>query len=600
MTTYSLTTWAWQGDFGAPTELIGPTTLDFVMPDTNTDFFYRTLGTTPAGYPVIAPETGAWTIRLDGTILLSFDGNGPEEITILAIDWDDGGTARTSYALNIHLPDTQVDYLVGIGRDALPEFSDFGAFEGWFARAALSAPAAGSGFGESDPITYDRMPDATRTDDDDVVGGPSDGVYDLGPGDDVIEAGDGDDTIYAGSGFDQLFGGDGEDYLYLDTDRGIAYGGEERDYIHTPQSHLTDAGPSTLYGGGGNDQLYVYDYDTVAYGGEGNDVIHGDGSFFGNGSGDVTFFGGAGDDYLVPGSGETTFYGGEGNDYLVLSTANGSIEFYQAFTGRDIGGGFGVLHIYDISHVYGGGYADRIVGDRASTDFFYVDAGGGDDLIKGGGGQNSLRGGNGDDRILGNEDSDILDGMLHDDTVFGLGGNDTVRGGPGDDFLYGGRGDDTVIGGADNDVLRGNRGDDRLLAEAGDDDARGGAGHDTIDGGEGDDFLVGENGNDVLRGGKGDDVLIGGFGGAAAGDGLTDIFRFHRPEIDGGWDRIKDFEDGIDQLQFIGWSFTDFTTDLYNRASDTVGGMRIDFGGGDVIFLENFDKADFDETDVIF
>ena len=182
MTTYSLTTWAWQGDFGAPTELIGPTTLDFVMPDTNTDFFYRTLGTTPgrvSGDRARNRRLDHSPGRHDPAVLRRQRAGGDHDPGDRLGRWRH---PRTSYALNIHLPDTQVDYLVGIGRDALPEFSDFGAFEGWFARAALSAPAAGSGFGESDPITYDRMPDATRTDDDDVVGGPSDGVYDLGPG----------------------------------------------------------------------------------------------------------------------------------------------------------------------------------------------------------------------------------------------------------------------------------------------------------------------------------------------------------------------------------------------------------------------------------
>lgn len=78
-------------------------------------------------------------------------------------------------------------------------------------------------------------------------------------------------------------------------------------------------------------------------------------------------------------------------------------------------------------------------------------------------------------------------------------GNDAVRGGRGNDTLDGGEGGDLLSGGAGNDNLRGGAGNDRLSGDAGDD---------TLDGGDGRDHLLGGRGTDVLRGGAGNDVLV--------------------------------------------------------------------------------------------
>ncbi len=45
--------------------------------------------------------------------------------------------------------------------------------------------------------------------------------------------------------------------------------------------------------------------------------------------------------------------------------------------------------------------------------------------------------------------------------------------------------------------------------------------------------------------------------------------------------------------------FTDFDAQVEALASQRTGGLRIDFGGGDILFVEGFDKGDFDAGDVV-
>ncbi len=66
----------------------------------------------------------------------------------------------------------------------------------------------------------------------------------------------------------------------------------------------------------------------------------------------------------------------------------------------------------------------------------------------------------------------------------------------------------------------------------------------------------------------------------------------------GGFDRIKDFENGIDVIDLQSFSFASFA-DVTALSSDTATGLRIDAGGGDVLFVENFFLASFDSGDVI-
>ena len=160
-----------------------------------------------------------------------------------------------------------------------------------------------------------------------------------------------------------------------------------------------------------------------------------------------------------------------------------------------------------------------------------VDAGDGDDVVRGSPGSDDIRGGPGADRLEG--------GAGADDIVPGdAAAADVVDGGPGRDFadyrertdpllidleegrsaedfvklvesVRGGRGDDVIFGSLAADALGGGRGNDELHGRDGGDDLFGGPGDDRLEGSDGDDELYGESGTDRLDAGPGNDHLYG-------------------------------------------------------------------------------------------
>ena len=101
-----------------------------------------------------------------------------------------------------------------------------------------------------------------------------------------------------------------------------------------------------------------------------------------------------------------------------------------------------------------------------------------------------------------------------------------------------------IIHGTENiDNLTGTRSNDVMHGAAGNDTLYGGYGNDLVSGDAGNDRLLGAQGNDTLIGGDGADILIGGDG--------ADIFTFDRAD---GHDRIKDYQQGVDHLEFRGIS----------------------------------------------
>lgn len=238
--------------------------------------------------------------------------------------------------------------------------------------------------------------------------------------------------------------------------------------------------------------------------------------------------------------------------------------------------------------VYGGDGADRLVGE-AGDDTLY--GGAGDDILKGRFGDNLIYGEDGNDRLFGSDGGDDrLFAGAESDTLYGLDGNDRLEGGDGDDFLYGGRGNDIVIGGTGDDVLRGNRNDDILSGSEGTDRLYGGGGNDSLFGGLGRDFLVGENGDDMLDGGEGDDNLTGGAG--------MDVFVFGG--VGYGYDRILDFEIGVDKISFGETSpLADFS-EVLAIASDIASGAKLTFGPGDVLLIMDLTVSELAEDDFYF
>ncbi|WP_241696568.1 cadherin domain-containing protein [Stenotrophomonas sp. SAM-B] len=189
-----------------------------------------------------------------------------------------------------------------------------------------------------------------------------------------------------------------------------------------------------------------------------------------------------------------------------------------------------------------------------------IDAGAGDDIVRGGDLGNDLLGGSGNDTLVGGLLDDWLFGGDGNDVLFagnvanvnfavgdtaaqataiaGNGGNGNyLDGGAGDDRLYGSIGSDWLEGGAGNDLLVGGEGGDILAGGAGDD--RGAGGEARLFGGGGSDqylFRLGD-GRDVVY----DEQGSGGIRGS--GDSLNDrLAKIANGELARNWAGGGDYE----------------------------------------------------------
>ena len=322
------------------------------------------------------------------------------------------------------------------------------------------------------------------------------------------------------------------------------------------------------------------------------------------------FIGGLGNDDITGDSQSNFFVGGEGDDIIDGGTnglegdtasyedATSDVSVYLQFLGIDVGGGQGIDTLIDIENLIGGNFNDRLIGDANDN---VLTGGDGNDILKGKEGNDTFFGGDGDDTMRGGAGTDIMNGGAGSDILFALAGDDILNGGDDRDFVYGGRDADTLHGDGGDDEVRGNLGNDMIFGDAGIDDLRGGGNNDMLDGGADNDFLFGENGLDILFGGSGNDSLTGGLG-SGTFDGLQDTFIYSDTASGGGgFDRIKDWEDGIDLIDLTSFGFTDFTTDVLTLSTSANGGLdtRINFGSGDVLYIEDFALVNFDASDVM-
>ena len=272
--------------------------------------------------------------------------------------------------------------------------------------------------------------------------------------------------------------------------------------------------------------------------------------------------------------------------------------------------------------------------------------------LKGTQGSNTLTGGERNDRIDGLGGNDVLYGGGGDDLLIGGAGRDKLRGGTGDDLLFGGPGGDLFHGGSGADVFRiepahdgrvrldeiedfevgidkidlrgtgltfgdlnvvnigvvsmvshstfvlylremqGTRigADDFLFGEL-----RGTDGAEALVGGSGADRIEGLAGDDLLSGGGGDDVLVGGGGDDRLyGDGGADSFVYSAEAF--GRDRIVDFEDGTDVLEFHRLQWSDLSV-RNNADGDAV--IQVT-GTNDAVVLEGVDAALVGQDDFLF
>ena len=256
----------------------------------------------------------------------------------------------------------------------------------------------------------------------------------------------------------------------------------------------------------------------------------------------------------------------------------------------------------DAERIFGGDGRDDI---RADDGDDLVDGGEGNDRLRGEDGADELIGGDGNDRLRGDDGDDTLEGGDGNDRLRGDDGDDMLDGGDGNDRLRGGDGDDALTGGDGNDRVKGNGGNDIALGGDGNDRVIGGGGEDTLSGGEGNDRVKGGAGADIVNGGGGDDRMIGGRGedtldGGSGSDryngGLgADTLIF---EVDGVSDKINGFEDGLDLIDVSAFGVTDI--DAIIASGRQVGlDAVIDFGGGDVIVIDDTQLSEIGADDFI-
>lgn len=321
-----------------------------------------------------------------------------------------------------------------------------------------------------------------------------------------VFAGDGDDQVWGRAGNDVLHGEGGNDYLDGETGDDQLLGGAGNDNLvgrAGDDSLEGGLGDDTLQGGAGQDILLGGSGEDSLFGGEGNDQINGgaDNDYVEAGAGDDVVDGGDGDDQINGGAGDDTLTGGTGNDHYVFAAGSGHDTIHNSDGGND-----GVF-------LTGGATEDRISFTRDGDDLvLLIDEGaegslrvvnhflGGDSAIDwvqpdggymisttqinqrvaagetGGDFDSVVTGTSAGEQLVGGNDSNLMQGLAGDDTLFAMGGDDQLEGGAGDDQLYGGNGSGS---GSGNDVLIGGDGNDVLVGEDGNDTLAGGAGNDS-------------------------------------------------------------------------------------------------------------------------
>jgi len=306
-----------------------------------------------------------------------------------------------------------------------------------------------------------------------------------------------------------------------------------------------------------------------------------------------------GDDTLIMQSVTSTqSFGWDGDDTIGIDGFIGFGDIFDGGNGIDTFTMAGQTSDYDINLGAGKVWLKGGAGGGVLSDFENVIGGEGDDFLTGNSGKNEISGGAGADDIYGKAGADTLLGEGGNDNIFGGGGRDNINGGKGADSLFGEGGNDKIIGGGGGDSLQGGNGRDKLIGGAGVDTLDGGAGKDTLKGGGGDDLLRGGQNSDTLLGGVGDDRLEGGLGNDQLTGGTgADVFvftNFAGEEVD----TITDYNDAQDTIDLQDFGFSAFA-DVLALTTQVGTGLEINFGGGDMLIIENFLLADFNSVDVI-
>jgi serralysin len=428
-------------------------------------------------------------------------------------------------------------------------------------------------------------------------GGMFKDILDGGSGNDTLEGLGGDDLLEGSTGADVINGGDGSDTAtYI-----LACKAVKAD-LATPGVNTGDAAGDTYFS-----------VENLA------------GSIFND-----TLAGNSGDNILEGGYGRDTLIGREGIDYAsyVLSFCGVRADLLTpaSNTGPAAGDSYS-----GIEGLIGSCFNDTLSGDNGANT---LEGGKGADQLNGRLGQDfasytfacdgvvadlgtpALNTGDakgdtysGIEGLIGSAFADTLGGTAGVEVLRGGGGDDFLRGGPGGDVLDGGAGFDTavysdataavradisntatnqgdaagdtyisidnLVGSAFNDILKGDNNENRIEGRDGNDTVVGVGDADTLIGGLGNDSIQGNGGNDTVEGSQGDDTMSGGVPG-------RDYFVFHEygPGAADSWgsDRILDFEDGVDLLDFR-------NSGAYGGSAITFADLTISQEGADVLIL---------------
>ena len=296
------------------------------------------------------------------------------------------------------------------------------------------------------------------------------------------------------------------------------------------------------------------------------------------GAGADVLNGGAGDDVLNGGVSADALDGGAGIDTASYADATSGVSLNLAAGGT--GGEAAGDTFASIENAIGSIWGDVIVGTGGANT---IDGGVSNDVLFGGFGADTLIGGAGQDRLLGGVGADVLDGGVGSDVAsyagaanaiavdIATGGGGTAGEATGDTFVS----IDGVIGSNFNDQIYGFAGVNVLF---------GGAGNDLIDARSGNDIVRGDAGDDTIIGGSGNDRLSGGVG--------SDTFVFSAGH---GRDRIDDWQDGTDTLDFSGHTGVTGYADLTVRSvgtsavvEDGTGGVLVVAGAAGTIDASDF------------
>lgn len=364
---------------------------------------------------------------------------------------------------------------------------------------------------------------------------------------DTLKGGTGDDTLNGGAGADYLYGEAGADIFTIATLSDSAITGNAFDRILDFENGIDTIDLSAL-------------------------------DFYGITSASVTTPGLL--RYYLNSGGTITYLKSDQVDFMI--SINGNHMSNLDASDFSFGG-------QAPNFVYGTASAESLIGGSASEALYGL---AGNDTLKGGNGHDTLEGGAGADRLYGEIGQDVfrIQEVSHSvnssgayDIIYGfengldkidltgLGFTAFVAGAPGAGQLAA-----SLNSGGTVTYIKSDTATNFLISIDGNHLAAidasdfifgpvsmftGTAGNDSLTGGTGGDGLFAFAGDDTLQGGDGADTLIGGvgfdrlYGGAGA-----DHFKFtsvsHSLNVSGQYDRIYDFEDGVDKIDLSGLGFT--------------------------------------------